>query len=82
MTNEEDASFYETVSKDWKKSASIVNELAEFIPGVLRLTMVVAESEDLCLSCPHETLLQNRVPSVIEKSLAKECLRMFAEVAE
>ena len=91
VTNHEVASIYESLSNDWQNrndvkdyvwNAFIMNEDAELIPEWLSLSTVDAESEDLRLKFPHETLLQNMVQRVIKKSLAKKCFGMFAEIAK
>lgn len=60
----------------------IVDDCFELMPERPNFVNDAGDSEDLPLNIPRESLQQNKILSVIRKSLVKKCPDMFIETAE
>ena len=60
----------------------IMDDCDELIPEWMNFVKGVADSVDLPLNIPYETLQRNKILRVIKKNHMMKCLGMFAELAE
>ena len=59
-----------------------MDDCDELIPEWLNFVKGVADSVDLPLNIPYETLQRNKILRVIKTNHVMKCLGMFAELAE